>query len=54
MTMSAVPWVHRIGGLGSRSTIPDQSQCFGDSALRMPRVPGAVPGQFYDGVASPG
>ena len=33
------------------STIPAQLQCFGDSALRMPRVPGATPGQFSDGSA---
>ena len=53
-TTSSVPWVHRIGGLGSRSTIPAQLQYLGDSALRIPRVPGATPGQCSDGVASPG
>ena len=34
--------------------MPDQLQYFGDSALRMPRVPGATPGQCSDGVVSPG
>ena len=52
--MSSLPWVHRIGGFGSRSTIPAQLQCFPESALRIPRVPGAIPGQFSDGVESPG
>ena len=32
----------------------DQSQYFGDSALRIPRVPGATPGQFSEGAKSPG
>jgi len=31
-----------------------QLQYFGDSALRMPRVPGATPGQLADGAVSPG
>ena len=53
-TMSAVPCVHRIGGLGSMSTIPLQLQYLGESALRTPRVPGAIPGQFGDAVESPG
>src|SRR5215472_17474614 len=53
-TMSAVPWVQRIGGLGVTFTIPDQLQNLPDSALRMPRVPGAIPGQLDDGVMSPG
>ena len=53
-TMSAVPCTHSTGGFRSRPTMPDQSQCFGDSALRIPRVPGATVGQFSDGVASPG
>src|SRR5689334_14892890 len=52
--MSAVPCVHRIGGLGSMSTMPAQLQYLGDSAFRMPRVPGAMPGQFGDAVESPG
>ena len=30
--------------------MPDQSQYFGESALRIPRVPGATPGQFPRGV----
>ena len=54
MTTSSVPYVHRIGGFGSRSAMPDQSQYFGDSALMIPRVPGATPGQCSDGVTSPG
>ena len=54
MTMSADPCVHRIGGLGSNSTIPAQLQYFGDSALRIPRVPGATPGQLSEAVESPG
>ena len=31
-----------------------QRQYRGESALRMPDVPGANPGQFSDAVASPG
>ena len=53
-TMSWAPCVHRIGGFGSRSTIPDQLQYFGESALRMPRVPGATPGQCSEVAVSPG
>ena len=34
--------------------MPAQLQYLPDSALRIPRVPGATPGQFSDGVASPG
>src|SRR3954467_6274782 len=54
ITMSCDPWVHRIGGLGSRSTIADQLQYLGDSAFSSPRVPGATPGQCSDGDESPG
>src|SRR5207253_5747322 len=53
-TMSSVPWVHRTGGWGSRSTMADQLQYLGDRALRMPLVPGATPGQLSEGVESPG
>src|ERR1700733_15956805 len=53
-TMSAVPCVQRTGGLGSTSTMPAQLQYLPDSALRMPRVPGAMPGQCSDVVVSPG
>ena len=31
-----------------------QLQYLGDSALRIPRVPGATPGQLGEGVTSPG
>src|SRR2546430_13307176 len=53
-TMSSTPWVQRTGGLGSSPTMEDQLQYFGDRALRMPRLPGAIPGQLSDGVESPG
>src|SRR3984957_20020781 len=53
-TMSAVPCAQRTGGLGSMSTMPAQLQYLPDSALRMPRVPGAMPGQCSDVVVSPG
>src|SRR5579859_7414981 len=43
-----------MGGLGSMLTIPAQLQYLPDRALRMPRVPGAMPGQLPDGMASPG
>src|SRR2546421_10465079 len=48
-TMSSEPCVHRIGGLGSRSTMPDQVQYFGESALGMPRGPGAQARPVPDG-----
>src|SRR5437879_5009465 len=54
ITMSAVPWVHRTGGFGCTATRPDQSQYLPERAFRMPRVPGATPGQLGDGVESPG
>ena len=38
----------------SRSTIPAQLQYLGESALRMPRVPGATPGQCSEVAVSPG
>ena len=47
---SRAPWIQRTGGLRSRSTIPVVSKTFGARVLRMPRVPGANPGQFSDGV----
>ena len=53
-TRSTAPCVHSTGGFGSRSTMSAQWQYRGDSALRMPDVPGAKPGQFSDAVASPG
>ena len=53
-TRSAPPCVHSTGGLGSRSTMSAQRQYRGDSALRMPDLPGAKPGQFSEAVASPG
>src|SRR5438552_15126462 len=53
-TMSAVPCVHRIGGLGSKLTIPAQLQYLPERAFRTPRVPGATPGQLGDEVESPG
>ena len=53
-TISAVPCVHRIGGLGSTSTMPLQLQYLPESALSTPRVPGAMPGQCGEAVESPG
>jgi hypothetical protein len=52
--MSAVPCVHRTGGLGDSPTTSSQRQYLGDSALRIPVLPGAMPGQFSDVVRSPG
>jgi hypothetical protein len=42
-----------IGGLGSRSTIPDASKWSGVIELRTPRSPGARVGQFCDRLALP-
>ena len=53
-TMSAPPWVQSTGGFSASDGSHDQSQYFGDRALSRPRVPGAAPGQFSDGTASPG
>src|SRR5262249_33573518 len=53
-TMSWVPWVHRTGSFGSRSTMSDQLQYLPESAFKMPRAPGATPGQLTEAVWSPG
>ena len=39
--MSALPCVHKTGGLGWISTRSAQWQYFPESAFKMPRVPGA-------------
>jgi hypothetical protein len=43
-----------MGGFGSMSTMAAQLQYLGESALRIPRVPGATPGQLGEVVESPG
>ena len=52
--MSWPPCTQSTGGFGSIWTIPDQLQNFGESAFKIPRVPGAMPGQFGEVVRSPG
>ena len=53
-TISALPCVHNTGGFESMPTMPDQLQYFPESAFMMPPVPGAIPGQFAEGMEPPG
>ncbi len=52
--MSCAPCVHRTGGFRVQVDDPAPVAAPGESALRIPRVPGATPGQCSDVPESPG